>query len=141
MKLSARNVFRCSVATIVEGAVNSEVVMTLTDGQTLSAIITKKSVHSLGLSLKSEVLAIIKSSLVILTTEDPGLRTSARNRLCGTVSAIEKGAVNSEVALDLGSDVILTAIITNESLDSLGFSVGDRACALVKASHIILAVE
>ena len=43
--------------------------------------------------------------------------------------------------LDLGAGKTLTAIVTRESGDQLGFAVGDKAQALVKASHIILAVD
>ena len=35
----------------------------------------------------------------------------------------------------------VAAIVTKESAAELGLNVGDRACALVKASHVILAVE
>ncbi|MGZ9106506.1 MAG: TOBE domain-containing protein [Rhodoplanes sp.] len=68
-------------------------------------------------------------------------RTSARNVLSGTVARREDGAVNSEIILDLGHGKTIAAIITKESAISLDFKVGDRACALIKASHIILAVD
>ncbi len=42
------------------------------------------------------------------------------------------------IELDGGKSV--AAIITNESIKSLGLKEGVRACALIKASHIILAV-
>jgi molybdate transport system regulatory protein len=49
--------------------------------------------------------------------------------------------VNAEVALTLDGGARLTAIITMESVRELGFAVGGRACALIKAPHIILAVN
>ncbi|MFZ1547755.1 MAG: TOBE domain-containing protein, partial [Candidatus Nitrotoga sp.] len=63
------------------------------------------------------------------------------NRLCGVVGRIEKGAVNTEVALDLGNGNSLVSIITNESQNLLKFSIGSPACALIKASNILLAVD
>ncbi len=69
------------------------------------------------------------------------LRISARNRLCGTVRETIPGVVNSEVKLELPGGRMLTAIITKEALDELGFVPGQRACALIKASHVILAVN
>ena len=51
------------------------------------------------------------------------------------------GAVNSEVTLKLGGGEIVTAIITNESTQSLGLKAGDHACAAIKASSVILGVE
>ena len=86
-------------------------------------------------------MALIKSSFVILAPGDAPLRTSARNRLVGTVIRHDTGAVNDEVVLDLGQGKTLTATITRSSGESLDLKVGDRAQALVKASHVILAVD
>ncbi len=141
MKTSARNMFRCTVKTIVEGAVNAEVLLDLADEQTLAAIVTRQSVADLGLEEGAACFALIKSSFVILAPEDEFAKTSARNRLCGTVIAHDDGAVNSEITLDLGGGKTLAAIITRESAEALGLKPGDRACALIKASHVILAVE
>ena len=55
------------------------------------------------------------------------------------VSRIEKRVVNTEVVLDIGIDTSFVAMITNESQNF--FSVRSPVCALVKASHVILAVE
>ncbi len=49
--------------------------------------------------------------------------------------------MNSEVALELADGKTLVATITRGSVETLGLKVGDRATALVKASHVILAVE
>jgi len=53
----------------------------------------------------------------------------------------EDGAVNSEVVLELSPGKTLTAVITRESAETLGLEVGRPAQALIKASHVILAVE
>jgi len=140
MRTSARNTFRCTVSKVVEGPVNAEVLMDLADGQHLSAIITDRSVKDLGLVPGTEVFALIKSTFVILAAEDGLGKTSARNRLCGTVKTRDDGAVSSEIVLDLGGGTTVAAVVTKESAESLGLTVGDRACALIKASHIILAV-
>lgn len=141
MKTSARNMFHCTVSKIVEGAVNSEVILDLTDGQQLTAIITKQSVADMNLAVGKPCFALIKSSFVILSPEDGFTKTSARNRLCGTITGHDDGAVNSEITLDLGGGKTIVSIVTKQSADDLGLKIGDRACALIKASHIILAVE
>ena len=140
MKTSARNMFRCTVDRIVGGAVNSEVFMTLTDGQRLSAIITKQSITDLGLEEGEDCFALIKSSFVILAPEDGLSKSSAGNRLCGTVVKHDEGAVNDEITLDLGGGKTLVAIITKDSAKELGLREGDRAAALINASNIIIAV-
>ena len=141
LKTSARNALRGVVETVTDGAVNAEVILKVGDATRIVAVITRPSVEALGLAPGREAIALIKSSFVILAPETPGLRTSARNSLPGTVIAVEPGAVNSEITLALDQGKTLTATITRESAEGLHFAVGDRALALIKASHIILAVE
>ena len=140
MKVSTRNQLRGVVSAVVNGAVNAEVTLDV-KGTPLVAIITQESVNALGLAPGIAAYALIKASFVILATEDGGLRTSARNRLCGTIERTTPGAVNAEVVLALDGGARLTAIITLESLNELGLAEGGRACALIKAPHVILAVD
>jgi molybdate transport system regulatory protein len=67
------------------------------------------------------------------------LITSARNQFSGQIVAINTGAVNSEVILDIGGGAKIVAIITNESVKNLGLAVGGAAYALIKASWVIVA--
>jgi molybdate transport system regulatory protein len=69
------------------------------------------------------------------------IRVSARNKLAGTVSAIVKGAVNSEVKLSLPGERTLAAIVTNASVKELKLKKGASCCALIKSSHVLLAVN
>ncbi len=139
IKTSARNLFKGQVKQVTPGAVNAEVVLDL-GGQDIVAIITNESAKSLGLKAGGSAYAMIKASWVILT-EGGGLKTSARNNLAGTVEKVTKGAVNTEVVLDLGGGRKLVSIITNASADSLGLKAGSKAGAMIKASHVIVAVD
>jgi molybdate transport system regulatory protein len=141
MKTSARNTFRGTVRSVTDGAVNAEVTLDIGGGVTLVAVITRDSVTDLELAPGRAAIALVKSSFVILVPGDDPVRTSARNCLPGTVVRHEQGAVNDEVVLDLGGGKTLTAIVTRGSGEELGFAIGDRAQALIKASHIILAVD
>ena len=141
MKTSARNALRGVVETVTTGGVNSEVTLTITPSVRITAIITRGSVEDLGLTPGAEAIALIKSSFVILAPASETLRTSARNQLQGVVVRHEQGAVNDEVVIELDPGKTITATITRGSADELGFKVGERAIALVKASHVILAVE
>ncbi len=141
MRTSARNVLRGVVEAVHPGTVNDEVVLRLATDQTLTAIITHHSMGDLGLAPGVPALALIKATFVILTSADDGARTSARNRLCGRVIAIHSGAVSTEVVLDIGDGKTLAAMVTADSVSDLGLAVGTPACALIKASHVILAVD
>ena len=141
MKTSARNAFRGAVRSVTEGAVNAEVVLDIGGGIAIVAIVTRESVADLELAPGREAIALVKSSFVILVPGAAPVRTSARNCLAGTVARHETGAVNDEVVLDLGGGKTLTAIVTRASGEALGFAVGERAQALIKASHVILAVD
>jgi len=67
------------------------------------------------------------------------MKISARNALPGKVKKITKGATTAHVEIDV-SGVVVTASITNESVDELGLKVGDDVHAVVKASDVMIAV-
>jgi molybdate transport system regulatory protein len=140
MRTSARNQLRGTVRRVQRGAVNAEVVLDLGDGLEIVATVTNAAVEELHLARGRAAMALIKASWVLLTP-DPAPRTSARNCLCGTIAAIEPGAVNSEVQLALAGGRKLTAVITRESVSALQLAVGARCCALIKASHVLIAVN
>ncbi|AOJ98182.1 TOBE domain-containing protein [Burkholderia vietnamiensis] len=70
-----------------------------------------------------------------------GMKTSARNQLFGKVAAIVRGTVNDEVTLALPGGQTIVAVLTHESADALALRPGADACALVKASWVVLAVD
>ncbi|WP_175906529.1 MULTISPECIES: TOBE domain-containing protein [unclassified Burkholderia] len=70
-----------------------------------------------------------------------GMKTSARNQLFGKVESIVRGTVNDEVTLVLPGGQVIVAVLTHESADALGLQPGADACALVKASWVVLAVD
>jgi molybdate transport system regulatory protein len=140
MRTSARNALRGEIAGITRGAVNTEVTLRLRGGLHIVAIVTVHSVEELGLVLGAPAIALIKSSFIVLAKGEK-LRTSARNQIAGVVASREDGAVMSEIRLDIGGGKTLAASITLESAVSLELTVGDAVTALIKAPHVILAVE
>jgi molybdate transport system regulatory protein len=141
MKISARNIFEGQVSQLTPGAVNVEVSLDIGGGDTIVAIVTRNSVTGLGLAVGKPALAIVKAPWVMVLGEDSPIRFSARNRLGGTVSAIQRGAINSEVSIRLPGGSEVHAVITNESVAELGLAPGKPASALIKASHVILGVR
>ena len=68
------------------------------------------------------------------------MKISARNQLRGTILEITKGATTAHVRIDIGTAVI-TASITNTSVDELELKVGEPAYAVIKASDVLVAVD
>ncbi|WP_242538934.1 TOBE domain-containing protein [Trinickia acidisoli] len=151
MKTSARNQLYGTVSCVTRGSVNDEISLALPGGQMIVAVVTHESTETLGLVVGAPALALVKASWVMLVVDDADavqpLRLSARNQLRGVATQVTRGAVNTEVSLALDgatgspTDVdspVVTAVVTNESADTLGLAAGKRATAVFKASSVIL---
>jgi len=68
------------------------------------------------------------------------MKISARNVLKGKVVDIVKGATTAHVRIDVGGTIV-TASITNESVDDLGLVKGMTASAVIKSSDVMVAIE
>ncbi|MFT0213063.1 TOBE domain-containing protein [Pseudomonas sp. F1_0610] len=139
MKTSARNQFYGKVLQVEKGAVNDAVELEVTGGYRIWATVTCESTQALGLASGVETFALIKASSIILAADGDNLRLSARNQLTGTISRLQKGAVNSEVVITLAGEQTVAAIVTNDSVTALGLAEGKQATAVFKASSVILA--
>jgi molybdate transport system regulatory protein len=140
MKISARNSFKGTITNLTPGAVNSEVIVNIGGGDTVTAIITNGSAQGLALAKGKEVVALVKASSILLMTDSTGYKLSARNTLAATVQSVTPGAVNAEVSLKLGGGAEVHAIVTNDSVKELGLTAGKPATVVIKASSVILGV-
>ena len=70
MKISARNQLSGTVRSVTEGSVMAEVVVDVSGGHQLVAAITAESARQLGLAPGKTVVAIIKSTEVMLALDD-----------------------------------------------------------------------
>ena len=68
------------------------------------------------------------------------MQASARNTFAGIVVKIVRGEVKSEVTLALKGGNHIVAMITNESVDSLGLIEGSDAYAIIKAGSVIIGI-
>ncbi|WP_005034563.1 TOBE domain-containing protein [Holophaga foetida] len=141
MKLSARNVLVGQVSEVSQGAVNALVRLTLKNGNDVFASITNASVEELGLEGGKEAFAIVKASSVIVGADLHQAKVSARNLLCGEVCKVVDGPINAEIHINVGPGVAISAVITHESAKVLDLQIGDHACAMFKASSVILGVN
>lgn len=69
------------------------------------------------------------------------MRLSARNQIKGTIKAIEKGAVNGIVKIDIGGGNVISSTISMAAIEELGLEVGREAYAVIKATSVMVAVD
>jgi len=68
------------------------------------------------------------------------MKISARNRLKGKIVEVKKGTTTAHVKIDVGGQIV-TAAITNESVDELKLASGQAAYAIVKASDVMVGID
>ena len=141
MKASARNQFQGTVSKVIIGAVNAEVFITLKGDESLVASITKESIDTLGIKEGIEVLVLVKAPQIIIVSDFGDFKVSARNQLKTTITQVTLGAVNAEVVMELRGGNLITATVTNDSVETLGLVKGAVVTAIFKAGAVILAVK
>jgi molybdopterin-binding protein len=68
------------------------------------------------------------------------MKLSARNVLKGKITEVKKGTTTAHVLIDIGG-VIVTASITNESVDDLKLVVGQSAYAVIKSPEVMIGID
>ena len=69
------------------------------------------------------------------------MKLSARNKIVGTVSAVEKGAVASVVKVDVTEPFTITSMITKEAVEDLRLKKGDKVSVVIKSTEVIIAKD
>ena len=69
------------------------------------------------------------------------MKLSARNQLKGTIVAIQEGAVNGIVKLDIGRGNVISSTISMSAIQELGLKVGGEAYAVIKATSVMIGVD
>ena len=140
MKTSARNQLSGTVTGIRTGMVNTEVRIAIGNDLKIVSTVTNESATNLGLTAGTDIVALIKASLVILFPGTGSVTTSAENMLRGTVARVTVGKVNGEVVIELPGGKTVASIITGESVASMGIREGEPVHAAFGASQVILAL-
>jgi molybdate transport system regulatory protein len=68
------------------------------------------------------------------------LKTSARNRLPGTVMTVKLGNVMAQVDIRVGDNHIVS-VITREAAEELDLKEGDQVLAIIKSTEVMVAKE
>lgn len=137
MQVSARNQLRGVVEKVVLGEVNANIVVIPKSGHELFANISKASTISLKIKEGNEVVAIFKSSNVLLTT-DENIAISGRNKIKGIVKEINLDEVNCEVIVDIGNEESIASVITANAVEELNLKIGTKVTAIIKSNDIMI---
>ena len=68
------------------------------------------------------------------------MKISARNKLRGKIVEVKKGTTTAHVKIDVGGQIV-TAAITNNSVDELQLAVGQTVYAIIKASDVMVGMD
>jgi molybdate transport system regulatory protein len=139
IKASATNQLFGTVAAIHNGGIGAEIFVTLKGGEQIVVSLTQSELELLKPKIEQNVLVIINSTDITLLTDFQDNRISARNCLPGTVIRIIDDGVDSEVAIRIGADNSIVAMITQVSAESLNLKLGVSAHAVFKSNAVILA--
>jgi molybdopterin-binding protein len=69
------------------------------------------------------------------------MKISGRNFIAGKVVDVKNGSTTAHVSVEIAGGAIITASITNESVDDLGLVTGKAVHALIKSSDVMIAVD
>lgn len=69
------------------------------------------------------------------------MKQSARNVFKGTVQAIEVGAVNVDVLVEIAPSIEVSSIITMNSSEKLALEVGKEVIVVIKAQNVMIGVD
>ena len=70
-----------------------------------------------------------------------GLKLSARNKLNGEITSVEKDGVVAKIKMKITTPATITAVITREAADDLGLKEGDKVGAIIKATEVLVSKE
>jgi molybdate transport system regulatory protein len=135
--VSARNQISGTIADIQAGTAMT-IVTVSANGQTIVSAITNQAVQELGLKKNDSVVALVKSTEAIIAKGDAGaMKVSARNKVAGRITDIQKGSAMGSVMIDAGQ-LKITSAITRQAIDELQLTQGDQVTAFFKATEVIL---
>ena len=123
------------VADIAETVLTGPI--TARDGELVTVETDAGPVYALAPGAEGTVQLSVRADAVTLTAPDDTPvpeHTSARNRFAGTIRRIESGERIVRVAVDIGADEPLLALVTEDSREKLGLEPARDVVASFKAT-------
>lgn len=117
--------------TVIEGTVTGR------DGELVTVETPAGAIRALAPADATDLAVSVRADTVTLTAPDDApepAETSARNAFFGRVATVEPGETVARVAVDIGADEPLVALVTDESVSTLALSPGREVVASFKAT-------
>lgn len=136
MQISARNQIQAEVVSVDSQNVNAKIFLKLKSGHKLLSTITKEAVEDLHIEEHQTVIAIFKSSAVILSKKADD--RSKENRLEGIIRKIDKDVENTKIVVDIGNHDTLVSVMPTSVVEKMELIEGSTAIAMIKANDIMI---
>lgn len=131
------NSFSGHIAQIESSGNISIVSVAIDEKLTLKSVIIDTQETAPYLKVGTAVKTLFKETEVIISL-DQNLAISLQNRIAGTISEIEKGALLSRIVIDTENGS-LVSIISTQAAENLKLTKGLNVTAMIKLNEIILA--
>ncbi len=135
LQISARNQIQASVADVEANEVNATVTLRLKSGQQLRSTITKEAVEDLHIAVNETIVAICKSSHVIVLKERHDVY---ENLLDGELIQMEEDIHNVKMVVDIGGHERIVSVMAKTMVSQWQPSVGEQVVLGIEAKHIML---
>jgi molybdate transport system regulatory protein len=136
MQISARNQIQAKVVSVETQNVNAKIHLKLKSGQKLVSVITNEAVESLHIEENQTVIAIFKSSAVLLSNTRN--EKSKENGLEGIVTKIDRDGENAKVLVDIGNHDTIISVMPVDVLEKMKFHEGSSVTTMIKANDIMI---
>ncbi len=109
-------------------------------GQKLLALFTRlEDQHSEFIAELNRSLSEDPDTMVLL--QRLGVKTSTRNQLFGSVTAIQRAAADTQIAVSLKGGEQVVSIISGETFDELAVEIGDEAILMINSADVMLSID
>lgn len=135
MEISICNRIDGTVADMKKGTATTSVRLKTALGE-VTLVITSSSVEELALTVDDRVGALFREVDVMLMTGSGAISTG--NRFSGCILDIKRGGVTVELALDLGKEQRIVAVVARTAAEEMGLGLGQSVTACVREGDLIL---
>jgi molybdate transport system regulatory protein len=137
--VGVHNTFFGKLAVVETGEIQSRLTVRTLGGHAVTAIISTKSLESLGLREGAMVTARVKAPWVTLDAAPATDASAGENRFRGVVERVTRGADAAEVVVALADGTKLCATVGPDALAEMHLGQGDGIWAGASAFSVIIA--